>query len=229
MKTIIETKKYQKLLRVRDFTASHNDLFSTGTLGSRMVAIVTWAASTLAAHAASQVAAIAEMRQGSIGRAEARIALIDTLQAISRTARAAALDIPGLAGKFSMPLGRSDQALLAAALAMHRNAEEFVPVFVKHDMPEEFRESLNRCIRNLQRAMADRQTAVQRHNASKGKVRTAMAKGRDAVQRLDAIVRNKLQGDPITLEVWARASANDRAARSKPEPELTPVPAPAPA
>ena len=62
MKTIIETKNYQRILRVRDFVTSHKDLFSPGTLGSRMVGLITAAASTLADHAAIQVSAPCALR-----------------------------------------------------------------------------------------------------------------------------------------------------------------------
>src|SRR5207244_10874815 len=126
--------------------------------------------------------------------------------------------------KFCMPHGRGDHALLAAALAVAKNAEPLVPVFVKHDMPPDFLDDLNRCIRNLQRAIAERDTAVQAHDASRANMKSALEKGLDAVHRLDAIVRNKLREDPVTLEVWTRANHIERGSRAK---AVTPAPGPA--
>ena len=108
-----------------------------GSLGATMVAMVTGAATTLASHAASQVTALAEIREGAITRAAARIALRAVLEAIARTARAAALDMPGFTEKFCMPLGHGNQALFAHALAVSKNAEPLVSVFVKHDYRSE--------------------------------------------------------------------------------------------
>ena len=119
MKTIVEAKNYQKILRVRDFVESHRDLFPPESLGASMVAMVTGAAT---------------------------------------------LDMPGFTEKF--------------------------------------------CI-------AGRETAIQARNASRANVRSAMAKGLAAVKRLDAIVRNKLREDPVTLEVWIRAMQFERPARGK--------------
>ena len=53
MKTITETRGYKKLVRVRDFAVAHRDYFSPGSLGARMISVVTWAATPLASLAVS--------------------------------------------------------------------------------------------------------------------------------------------------------------------------------
>ena len=49
----------------------------------------------------------------------------------------------------------------------------------------------------------------------------AIERGKDAVRRLDAIVKNKFSNDPILLSAWARAKHVERAPRPAVSPNTS--------
>ena len=94
----IERRRYEMLVRVRDFGDAHSDLFPETSLARRTFAAVAEAVQQLNAHA------VAKMSSGrsTPTKALARAMLLDRLAAISLTARAIAETTPGLEEKFTL-------------------------------------------------------------------------------------------------------------------------------
>ena len=107
---ILETRRYEMLVRVRDFGASHRAAFRKVPLGGKMFAEVASAVTELGEQAASQISGRSTVREGSSSKAVARAALRDSLDATSRTARALALDTPGSARINAMAAARLSRA-----------------------------------------------------------------------------------------------------------------------
>src|SRR6266513_1990332 len=101
------------LVRVSRFGAEHAASFPSGTLAQRSFAAVAEAAHELEQHAVTQASA----RSGGQAHTKAvvRIRLRGSLRIISRTARAFAIDAPGVVCKFRVPKTNGDHALLNAA------------------------------------------------------------------------------------------------------------------
>ena len=226
----LNTRRLEMLVRVRDFGAAHRDLFPASTLGGKMFAAVASAVAALSQQAASQMSGRGTARGGSSSKAVARAALRERLQAISRTARALALDNPRLDDKFRVPQSNGHQALLSAGRAFADDAAPLLKAFIAHDMPATFLTQLNADLQEFERAIRDHAVGKDKHIAARAGIDTAIEAGLTAVQRLDAIVANRLHDDPTTLAVWDSARHVERTARAKNgAPSPVPVPPPAPA
>src|SRR5262245_19981241 len=94
--TGVDTRRYEMLVRVRDFGATFADRFPPSSLGGQAFATVKAAVDALSEHAASLMSGKGTAREGTTSKAVTREALRDDLEAIIRTARALALDTPGV-------------------------------------------------------------------------------------------------------------------------------------
>ncbi len=161
----------------------------------------------------AQTSGKSSVQQATSSRTGAREALRESMQAISRTARVMALDMPGLENKFRMPRSGSDQALLHAARAFATDAEPLKDEFIRHELAASFIEDLKSDIANLERAMSVQNTGRGAHVAATASIEPTVERGMAALRRLDAIVRNKFRDDPATLAAWEHARHVERPAR----------------
>lgn len=223
----LDTKRYEMLVRVRDFGVANEALFPSSSLGGQSFVAVAGAVSALNEHAATHMSGRGSAREGTVSKAVAREALRDDLEAIMRTARAMALDTPGVDDKFRLPRGSGDQMILNTARAFLRDAGPLSADFVKHDMPDDFLADLQSDIEAFEEAIRDHETGKDTHVAARAAIEGAIDAGLDAVRRLDAIVPNRLRNDSKALASWERARRVEyRAGRSRteaPAPQVEPV------
>jgi hypothetical protein len=165
------------------------------------VAEVAVAVTTLGAHAVSKLSAV---REGKHTKAMAREALSDGVNAIRRTARTMAEDLPDLEDKFHLPDDPTDQALITAGRLFVRDAEAFTAQFVGHGMPTTFVGNLRELVEQFEQAIHDREAGKNAQTAARARLAAAFASGMAASRKLDAIVTNQLT-DPVTMAVWKRA------------------------
>ena len=221
-----DTRRYEMLVRVRDFGASHADRFPKATVGGQAFAAVIDAVAALSEHASSQVSAKASARQGTTSKTLNRRELRARMEAISRTARALALDVPALDETFKMPRSLADQVLLSTARAFARDAQPLSKQFVSHDLPKTFITDLERCIDQFEVSMHNQREGNDTHAAARVAIRTAMDAGFAAVRRLEAIVPNKVGDDAEAIALWERAHRVERRGPRSPRdaaPSTTPV------
>ena len=83
----LDVKKYNMLIRVRDFGAARADLFPPGSLGARTFVEIGAIVDRLNASVTSESSGRRVARQGVVSKAVARAGLRRALEAISRTAR----------------------------------------------------------------------------------------------------------------------------------------------
>ena len=160
---------------------------------------MTAAVAALSEHAAAQISG-----GGTTTREIARGALRNELDAIGMTARALAIDRPGLDDQFWLPRRGGDQTLLSAARAFLREAMPLEAEFVRHAMPADFLTQLKARIAELEEAIQEQESGKNRHVSARVGIEEALASGIEAAGRLDAIVRNRLRDDAVTKAVWAR-------------------------
>ena len=144
-------------------------------------------------------------REGVTSKAMGRRALRSRLEKVSHTARALAVDTPGLEDKFRLPEAPSDQALLATARAFADEASALATAFVAHELPANFLVTLTEAIETFETAIHDRASGKGAHIAARAGITAALQSGLAAVRKLDAIVPNKLEGDPVALAAWENA------------------------
>jgi hypothetical protein len=219
------TRRYEMLVRVRDFGLSHSDLFPPSEKGGEAFAQVTAAVAALSEHAAAQISG-----PGTTTREIARAALRNELDALGMTARALAIDRPGMDDHFWLPRRGGDQTLLSAGRAFLREAMPLEAEFVRHAMPADFLTQLKARIAKLEEAIQEQQSGRNRHVSAKVGIEEALASGIGAARRLDAIVRNRLRDDAMTKAVWTRARRvgyPGRRAKSEPAGSATSLASPA--
>ncbi len=196
--------------RVVKFGAAHTEQFPDNSLGGRTFAALNSARTRAEAFTASQAAGRASARQAAAWKAAAVEALHHTVDAMIRTAEAIALDTPGVDKEFQPAGDKSTDALLETASAFAARAVPLSAAFIEHDMPATFTADLNACIQNLQRAIEKKEDGRKAHMDATAEITSAIQDGFDSIQRLDAIVRNKLAGDPSGLAEWERVRHLDR-------------------
>jgi len=220
----MEMRRYAMLGRVRDFGQAHRDLFPESSVGGQAFATVATAVAELSDLA---VAKMSSAREGVRAMEDARHWLIDRLEAISRTARAIAVDRPGFDDSFRLPRQYSNEALVTIARVFIQDSEAMKGQFVAHGLAETFVAELQKLLGNFEQATRDREAGRSARIAAHAGIEKALLAGLAAVRKLDVIVANQLERDPATLAVWERERRMESGRRPKATvPTIKPVPAP---
>jgi hypothetical protein len=198
-------RMYEMFVRVLGFADAHADAFPAGSLGAEMVAELRRVIGELTEAATSQTSGLSSVQRATAERMAAREALRASMQAITRTARAMALDTPGLESKFRLPRSGSDSALLQIARAFAADALPLKDKFLRHAMPASFIEEFEEDIADLERAMGQQNTGRGAHVTATATVESGAERGMNAVRKLDVIVRNTYRNDAATLAAWESA------------------------
>jgi hypothetical protein len=139
--------------------------------------------------------------------------LREDLEAIARTAKAMADEIPGIEEKFRLPRGNNDMNLINVARGFAVDAAPFSAQFIAHEMPADFLTDLNEDIAALEAAIAEQAEGVEEHVGARVAIQQSFEDGMKEVRTLDAAIRNKYANDPTTLAEWTSASHIERAPR----------------
>lgn len=198
-------RTYEMFVRVQTFTAERAASFPAESLGGETVAELKRVVEMLTEAATTQTSGLSSVQRATAERMAAREALRESMQALSRTARAMGLDTPGLETKFRLPRSGSDPALLQTARAFAVDAVPLKDKFLSLAMPASFIEDFKEDIADLERAMGQQNTGRGAHVSATVSVESAAERGMNAVRKLDAIVRNMFHNDPATLAAWESA------------------------
>src|SRR5205085_11449429 len=132
----------ETIVRMRDFGQERIADFSAKSLGVTLFAELVTLVHDLDNHAEAQTSNRSAAAQGTTTRKAARADLRAKVEAISRTARAMALNNPGLATRFRMPRGNNDQSLISTARAFLTDAEPLKDEFIRRELPASFLDDL---------------------------------------------------------------------------------------
>jgi hypothetical protein len=211
--------------RVREFFAIRADSVTPKSRAEELLAALDEVIKDVNTHAAAQTSGKAAAQSGTQSKGAAREALIETLEAMRRTARAIALDNPAFVNNFRLPRGRlNDQELLAIARSFAADAAPVKDEFIHYDMPADFLEDLNADIESFEQACGAQNRSTDAHIAATAALSAALERGLNIVRQLDAIVRNKFRDDRATLAAWTSARHIERAPKRKSAPTQTPPP-----
>lgn len=222
----LELRRYETLVRVRDYGATYVSLFPPTSLGGELFAGVNAVVTELDSHAVKQSSGASTARQSSTSKAVARAALREDLEALTRTARALAIGMPGLEEKFRMPRKASDQELVNTARTFAADASPLKAEFIRHEMPADFLEDLQSDIDAFEEAINQKNVGRDTRVTATAAIDDVIERGMILLRQLDAIVRNKFRDDPSKLAAWTSASHVERAPRTRREQGAT-TPAPA--
>ncbi len=192
-------------------------------MGGQTFADVGAVLTALAGYATTQFVGRGSARERTVATATARAALYDHLLALTVTARAVALDTPGLETKLRRPRRGTDQALRTAGRACAADAVPLAGAFQQHEMPANFVDALHADIAALEEALSGRARSRDAHVAATAALDATMERGIKAVRRLQAMVRNTFRDDPAALAAWESASHVERRARTGAPPPPEPA------
>jgi hypothetical protein len=196
---IRELRQYEMLVRVRDFGVAHGGRFPESSLANQNFTTVTTAVKELTEFAVAQMAAT---RQIAKARATARAALLESLEAISRTARAIEGSEPGFQNKCLMPRRRNAQALLTAGRLFAQEVAPVAALFIARAMPATFVTDFNAVIERFDKALRSRLAGKGESAAARARIDASFASGFAAAQEVDAMVTNHLREDAATTAAW---------------------------
>jgi len=227
---IQDTRRYEMLVRVADFGAAHANIFPADSLGGQMFVAVKNATAILTESAATEISSRGAVYERGRARDAARVRLLTVLEPIRRTARALALDMPGVDGKFRLPSTPATRALMSSARACAKDAHALSAAFLTHGLPATALDDLDGAVLVFENAVRDHAASRSALVAARAGIESAIQAGMTAVQRLDGIVLNILHGDSASTAVWEQARRVDwspktrnRTRKSSGEP-ATPAP-----
>ncbi len=219
-----EIRKLNMFVRVRDFGLEHSSDFAANSLGKQLFTQIGSIVAEFEAHAASQNTGTGLSKQGTTSRAQARQALRDDLEAITRTSRAMAEEVTGLDDKFHVPPEGNDQLLLTAARAFASEAPAYSAGFIAHELPADFLDDLNADIAAMEAAISGQATGRGHRVAAGAAIDDTIDQGIATVKKLDAIVKNKYADQGSVLAQWTSASHLERDPRRRQAPANPQVP-----
>jgi hypothetical protein len=211
------------LRRVRDFSAARAADFPPNSLGHTLFTGIAATVIEIEQFASTQTSSVGSSRQATESKGLARDTLLDEMEAITLTARAMALDDPGLENKFRIPRNASDQEVLNAARAFLTDATPLAAEFIRHEMPPDFLDDLRAAIADMEQVITERNHSREDRITSTASLGLIIAKGIKLVKQVNAVVHNKYRNDPATLAAWVSASHIERR-KSKPSPPDAPPP-----
>jgi len=212
----------EMLARVVVFVATYPQLFVKGTFAVELMARVEAAVQKLSGYSASQVSGKGALKRSAVDRAQARQALRDQLEAISRIARG--MKLP----QFWMPRDRGDGTTVDVGKAFATHAEPLEQLFVANHLPEDFIDRLNVAVENLEGAIKGQTASKTNRQAATAAIDQTRSDALAALQRLDPILENLLRNDPPTLAGWESTRHIERYAISKHEEGTPETPPPVP-
>lgn len=216
-----ERNFYNTFVNVRDFGTENAADFPAGSAGANNFASVGAAVDEMEQSGATQTS-------GASGRMtmQKEVAITEVredLRAINRTARALAVDNPGIGELFRMPHGNNEQNLLAAARAFLTNATPLKTRFVGYGLSVNFLDDLQTGIADFEQFVSEKDAASNEKVSATASIGGAVKNGLEGLHRLRAIVPNKYHDNPAKLVAWTSASHVERAAKKKPQTPPTQI------
>lgn len=210
--------KSEMFVRCNEYGAAETVSFPPASLGGKLFADLSAIVAELNTHSAKQTSGKTSAGQGTTTRGEARDNLSEDLEAMTRTARAIAEELPGIADKFRFPRGKlNDQELLAAARAALADAPQYKNKFIEYGLPADFIEDLQADIADFETAINTQETGRRQHVTATAAIEDLIERGMSIVRRLDAIVRNVFRDNPAKLAAWESARHVERTPRRRKE------------
>ena len=223
-------RRYEMLMRVREFGASYGHLFPDSSLAHQAFAEVTAGIREIEAQDLAEASATVSAR--ATRKLEARRALVERLILVAKTAQVVSGAGPDFTGHFQAvaPDATNDQLLLTTARRFAKHAAPVAEQFIAHGMAPTFLTDLGALIEGLESALRTRGVSRDEQLAARNRIKTSLKSALAAVRKLDVIVANHPATDSAVREVWKRNRRVDYpAGRSRKDgaPPATPPSEPA--
>lgn len=199
------------LKNINAFGTAHAADFPAGGIGATQFAAVAAAVTQTSNLGGTQISGKDTAHGAAMDKAATRISIRADLSAINHAAHSLALmGTAGLDGKFQMPRGSGDQALLNAARAFAADAVPFSAQFIQLGLPAGFIATLNADITALETANTAKAGGVETKSGATGGIAQTIHDATTAMQVLDTVVRNTYRNNATALAAWITASHVER-------------------
>lgn len=216
----------QVLRRTRDFLKATEVTVALGPI-SNHIDHLAGVIDRLTAHAVEQDNANRAYRASARAAQElSRGVRQKYLRPVAQLGRALFPNDPVVQQALAMPDARDYQRVIAAALAMAAQAEEHKDQFVKAGFGEDFVEKMRKVAEELRVGVDTRAANLGRRTAATAGLLLEMARGRDLIRLLDAMVAPELAGVEDKMAQWRSLTRFVRVGQVS--DEETPAPTPAP-
>lgn len=217
------TRNLETFIRVREVLNARADKFPAGSRALEVAALLDTAISDIERHAAAQSSGRRAAKEKGELKSVAFDAMRKDMEALSRTARAMSLTMPGLADKFRLPHNAGEQTWLAAARSFATDAVPLKDEFIHRGMPADFLDDFNADITEFEQAIQHKAQTSGEAIAARASLNEAVGRAINAVREMDAIFRNIFRDDPAALAEWTSASHIERAPRRNKTAKQTPT------
>ena len=202
-------RRYDMLVRVRNFGITHAERFPDTTTAHDAFAIV--AAEVAQLEALDVAERLASHSARAARKAAARSELVDCLARAKNTARILAKAYAELGPHLEpLPEPVGDRLLLTLAQQLDSAAAPLVEQFAAHGIALE---ELTKRIRAFETALNEHGVRRDEHVQARARVEASLARALEAVATLDVTVANHLAGDPGALAAWKWERQVDRSRR----------------
>jgi hypothetical protein len=179
----------------------------------------------LSVHAVEQDASDRAFRAGSgAARRQAQRVRGEFMRPVSQMGKSLFPSDASLRQALAMPRVTDYQGVIAASLAMAERAEEHKDRFVSAGFSDDFVVRFRKAVDDLRAALDDKAAHYGRRAAATAGMLDELARGRQLVKMLDAMVAPALGDAPDQLAQWRTLA---RFVRVTPVEEESPAPAPA--
>jgi hypothetical protein len=144
-------------------------------------------------------------RSGASNRATVAERVRTSLEAMRRSAREFADEVPGVDGMFRLPKANRDQAVLNAARTFAANAEPLEAQFERQMLGPGFFAALAADIAAFEQALSAQRRGRDTRVAATAAIEKATALGMKTVRSLSTLMLNRFGDDPAALAAWKSA------------------------
>lgn len=197
--TVDEKRRYEMLVRVRNFGAAHRQLFPDTSSASAAFAAI--AAELPQLEALDVAERVASHSARAARKKQARKQLMECLTRAKNTARALVKTIPELAAHVDLPAKLDDRLLMTMARQFETAITPHAEAFAAHGIAIA---QLGGLIAPFETAISERRQRRGEKAEARARIIPSMARAIEALDMLDLTVPNHLAGDPVMLNAWRR-------------------------
>lgn len=209
-----QRNQVQRLIRVKNFCSEHAPKF---TNTPAKPGDVKFNGSKTALDALLPLITAQQATQASGGFGEAstnqaveREELVELMRRVNRTAAAIAVDAnqPGIMDRFRMPASNNDVLLAAAGKAFADAITELnlMAAFTEHGYEGDVVQDINDEAQDVTDAEGSQGGALSNQSGATASLPSLLKQGRDLVQCVGTILRNRFRNNPGLLGAWKTAS-----------------------
>ena len=200
-----ETRRFEMLARVREFGLTHSELFPAGSRPAELLAAVGAVVDELSAQYTAQQTGAGLARSGASNRTKVRERVRSSLEAMRRSAREFADEVPSSDDLFRLPKSNRDQAVLNAARTFVANAEPLTPMFARQMLGPEFFAALEADVAAFEQALSAQRRGRDARVAATAAIEAATARGLRTVRSLNTLMLNRFGEGTAMLATWKSA------------------------